>query len=79
MIVVVGIGAGGWDEIPVRHQQLIRDSAVLLGGKRHLDLVPDVPGQRREPWPSPLREGLPALLESLPAGAPVVALASALR
>jgi len=76
MIVVVGIGAGGWDEIPVRHQQLIRESAVLLGGKRHLDLVPDVPGQRREPWPSPLREGLPALLESLPDDAPVVALAS---
>jgi len=76
MIVVVGIGAGGWDDIPVRHQQLIRTSAVLLGGKRHLDLVPDVAGQRREPWPSPLREGLPALLESLPGDAPVVALAS---
>ncbi|WP_328529417.1 precorrin-6y C5,15-methyltransferase (decarboxylating) subunit CbiE [Nocardioides sp. NBC_00368] len=76
MIVVVGIGAGGWDEIPVRHQQLIREAATLLGGKRHLDLVPDVPGQRREPWPSPLRDGLPALLESLPADAPVVALAS---
>ncbi|OIJ25148.1 bifunctional cobalt-precorrin-7 (C(5))-methyltransferase/cobalt-precorrin-6B (C(15))-methyltransferase [Nocardioides luteus] len=65
MIVVVGIGAGGWDEIPVRHQQLIRESPVLLGGKRHLDLVPDVPGQRREPWPSPLREGLPALLDGI--------------
>ncbi|MER7606258.1 precorrin-6y C5,15-methyltransferase (decarboxylating) subunit CbiE [Nocardioides sp. NPDC127503] len=76
MIVVVGIGAGGWDEIPVRHQQLIRESAVLLGGKRHLDLVPDVPGQRREPWPSPLREGLPALLASLPGDSSVVALAS---
>ena len=65
MIVVVGIGAGGWDEVPVRHQQLIRESPVLLGGKRHLDLVPDVPGQRREPWPSPLREGLPALLDGI--------------
>lgn len=76
MIVVVGIGAGGWEDIPVRHQQLIRESAVLLGGKRHLDLVPDVPGQRREPWPSPLREGLPALLESLRGDSSVVALAS---
>ncbi|MFE6645584.1 precorrin-6y C5,15-methyltransferase (decarboxylating) subunit CbiE, partial [Nocardioides sp. NPDC057772] len=76
MIVVVGIGAGGWDEIPVRHQQLIREASTLLGGKRHLDLVPDVPGQRREPWPSPLREGLPALLGSLPTDATVVALAS---
>ncbi|TQL67619.1 precorrin-6Y C5,15-methyltransferase (decarboxylating) [Nocardioides albertanoniae] len=75
MIVVVGIGAGGWDEIPVRHQRLIRDAGVLLGGKRHLDMVPDVAGQRREPWPSPLREGLPALLESLPTTS-VVALAS---
>ena len=75
MIVVVGIGAGGWDEIPSRHQQLIRDSPVLLGGKRHLDLVPDIAGQRREPWPSPLRDGLPTLLESLPDG-DVVALAS---
>ncbi|MEU0313538.1 precorrin-6y C5,15-methyltransferase (decarboxylating) subunit CbiE [Nocardioides sp. NPDC006273] len=65
MIVVVGIGAGGWDEVPVRHQQLIRGASVLLGGKRHLDLAPDVPGQRREPWPSPLRDGLPALLESV--------------
>jgi precorrin-6Y C5,15-methyltransferase (decarboxylating) len=76
MIVVVGIGAGGWDEVPVRHQQLIRDAAVLLGGKRHLDLVPDVPGQRREPWPSPLRDGLPALLDSIGAAGDVVALAS---
>lgn len=76
MIVVVGIGAEGWDEVPVRHQQLIREAPVLLGGKRHLDLAPDVPGQRREPWPSPLREGLSALLESLPDQAPVVALAS---
>ena len=65
MIVVVGIGAGGWDEIPVRHQRLIRESPVLLGGKRHLDLVPDVPGQRRDPWPSPLRDGLPALLDGI--------------
>ncbi|MGH3354235.1 MAG: precorrin-6y C5,15-methyltransferase (decarboxylating) subunit CbiE, partial [Nocardioides sp.] len=76
MIVVVGIGAGGWDEIPVRHQRLLREAAVLLGGKRHLDLVPNVPGQHREPWPSPLRDGLPALLESLPTEASVVALAS---
>ncbi|MEI7058833.1 precorrin-6y C5,15-methyltransferase (decarboxylating) subunit CbiE [Nocardioides sp. CCNWLW239] len=65
MIVVVGIGAGGWDEIPVRHQLLVREASVILGGKRHLDLVPDVPGQRREPWPSPLRDGLPALLDDL--------------
>ncbi len=48
---------------------------VLLGGARHLDLVPSVAGQDRSAWPAPLREGLPALLEQH-AGRTVVALAS---
>ena len=46
----------------------------MLGGQRHLDLLPDVPGQRRIPWPTPLREGLPDLVATL--DGPVVALAS---
>ena len=37
----------------------------MLGGQRHLELLPDIPGQRREPWPSPLREALPGLIASL--------------
>lgn len=75
MITVVGVGADGWDGLPERLRALVRDAAVVLGGPRHLALLPDVPGQRREPWPSPLRAGLPALLESVGEG-PVVALAS---
>src|SRR5262249_29524555 len=41
----------------------------------HLELLPSVPGQRREAWPSPLRAGLAGLPASLP-DSPVVALAS---
>lgn len=75
MIIVVGIGADGWNGVPERLRQAVLDASVVLGGRRHLALLPDVPGQRREPWPSPLREGLPGLLDEL-GDRPMVALAS---
>lgn len=61
-ITVVGLGADGWEGLPVRLQALVREAPVLLGGHRHLDLVPEFPGQTRQAWPSPLRKGLPELL-----------------
>lgn len=64
-IWVIGIGADGWDGVPQRVREVVLRAAVVLGGKRHLAMLPDVPGQRRESWPSPLREGLPALIASL--------------
>ena len=73
-ITVVGIGADGWPGVPARLRRLIVAAPVVLGGRRHLAMLPQVPGQRREPWPSPLRERLPGLLAGL--GGPVVALAS---
>jgi precorrin-6Y C5,15-methyltransferase (decarboxylating) len=75
VITVVGIGADGWAGVPDRLREVVVDAAVVLGGRRHLALLPDVPGQRREPWPTPLRAGLPALLDGLSEGS-VVALAS---
>lgn len=72
---VVGIGADGWDGLPVRTQRLVAGATVVLGARRQLALLPALPGQRRETWPSPLRAGLPTLLASLPADG-VVALAS---
>ena len=74
-ITVVGVGADGWPGLPERVRTRIEEAPVVLGGRRHLDLLPDVPGQVREVWPSPLRAGLPALLDRH-AGRPVVALAS---
>jgi len=74
-ITVVGIGADGWPGVPERLRTLVVEAEVLLGGARHLDLVPDIDGQVREAWPSPLRDRLPALLDRY-AGRRVVALGS---
>ena len=77
MIDVVGLGDAGWDALDGQAQALVRDARVLLGGRRHLDLVPARPGQDRRPWPSPLRAGLTDLLAEVDADAGgVVALAS---
>lgn len=75
MITVVGVGADGWDGLSPAARARVQAAPVVLGGRRHLDLLPEFPGQRRQPWPSPLREGLPALLAAL-GGQPAVALAS---
>jgi len=72
---VVGIGADGWPGLPERLRARIEAADVVLGGRRHLDLLPDVPGQTREAWPTPLRPALPALLDRY-AGRPIVVLAS---
>lgn len=74
-ITVIGIGADGWAGLggPARDTVLAAD--VVIGGSRHLDLLPAVEGQQRHTWPSPLRAGLTGLLDGL-AGQRVVALAS---
>ena len=74
-VTVVGLGADGWAGLPEPARARVRDAAVLVGGVRHLDLVPEVPGQTREPWPSPLRAGLVELMDRH-AGAQLVLLAS---
>lgn len=74
MITVIGIGADGWASLTDATRARILDAEVLLGGERHLTLVPPVEGQERRPWPKPM-EGLPALLEGY-GDRRVVALAS---
>ncbi|WP_371053324.1 precorrin-6y C5,15-methyltransferase (decarboxylating) subunit CbiE [Rhodococcus gordoniae] len=73
-ITVVGIGAEGWPGVPSAVRERILAADVLLGGRRHLDLVP-AGRAMREQWPSPLLPGLGDLLERH-AGRDVVALAS---
>jgi precorrin-6Y C5,15-methyltransferase (decarboxylating) len=75
VIEVVGLSARGWDDLPERMRDLIRCADVLLGSPRLIDLIPPFPAQLRLAWPSPLREGLPALLREV-AGRRVVAVAS---
>ncbi|MDV3125365.1 precorrin-6y C5,15-methyltransferase (decarboxylating) subunit CbiE [Mycobacterium sp. 21AC1] len=74
-LTVVGIGADGWAGLGATAQAVVRDAEVVLGAPRQLGLLPEVAGQERVPWPTPLRSGLPALLESR-SDRRVVALAS---
>jgi precorrin-6Y C5,15-methyltransferase (decarboxylating) len=73
-VTVVGIGADGWTGLSASARALVEAADVVLGGKRHLAMLPEA-DQTRESWPSPLRDGLPALLEKYD-GLQVVALAS---
>jgi len=75
VVDVVGLPAVGWSGLGEAERVLVARAEVLLGAPRHLDLVPDVAGQERHPWPSPLRPQLATFLEEF-ANRRVVALAS---
>jgi precorrin-6Y C5,15-methyltransferase (decarboxylating) len=74
-IVVVGIGADGWDGLPPASRTEIERAEVLVGSARQLSLVPAEVTAQRVPWPSPLSEALPGLFEGH-AGRALVVLAS---
>jgi precorrin-6Y C5,15-methyltransferase (decarboxylating) len=74
-IVVVGIGADGWNGLAPASRAEIERAEVLLGSERQLGLVPPSLPASRVPWPSPLSEALPRVLEEQ-AGRAVVVLAS---
>jgi precorrin-6Y C5,15-methyltransferase (decarboxylating) len=74
-LVVVGIGADGWDGLAPASRAEVERAEVLLGSARQLDLVPPSVAAARVPWPSPLSEALPGLLAEH-AGRAVVVLAS---
>ncbi|HET6392718.1 MAG TPA: precorrin-6y C5,15-methyltransferase (decarboxylating) subunit CbiE [Blastococcus sp.] len=74
-VVVVGIGADGWDGLPVASRAAVERADVLLGSARQLALVPVSVGAERVPWPSPLSEALPGVLDRQ-AGRATVVLAS---
>jgi precorrin-6Y C5,15-methyltransferase (decarboxylating) len=62
---VVGLTARGWDDLPERERALVSAADVVIGSPRLLALVPRARGQSSRPLPSPVRAGLPALLDSL--------------
>ncbi|MGH1563892.1 precorrin-6y C5,15-methyltransferase (decarboxylating) subunit CbiE [Mumia sp. DW29H23] len=74
-LCVIGIGADGWDGLPEPVRERVRTADVVVGGERHLGLLPPVPRQRRHAWPSPLRGRLRSFLEDVAHG-DVVVLAS---
>ncbi|MEH6820102.1 MAG: precorrin-6Y C5,15-methyltransferase (decarboxylating) subunit CbiT [Dietzia psychralcaliphila] len=74
-VVVVGIGGDGWAGLDEARRRAVLSADVLLGGERHLAMVPPEVTAEREPWPRPLRSGLPDVVERFD-GRSIVALAS---
>lgn len=74
-LVVVGIGADGWDGLSPRARGLVESAQVLRGSPRQLELVPAAVTAERVPWPSPMAPALAGLLDAHP-GRRVVVLAS---
>jgi len=75
ILTVVGIGADGWSGLDAPRRAAVEAAEVVIGGERHLKMLPDEIRAERRPLPSPLREGLAPLIESLK-GQRVVVLAS---
>jgi precorrin-6Y C5,15-methyltransferase (decarboxylating) len=52
---IIGVGEGGLEELSPAARSLIDTAEVLVGGRRHLAMIPEDPDDRRErlQWPSP--------------------------
>lgn len=62
-IVVVGLGDDGWDGLGAEARDAIAGAATLVGGARHLELIPAAATTAdRRTWPSPMAP----LLDELP-------------
>ncbi|UEM23245.1 precorrin-6y C5,15-methyltransferase (decarboxylating) subunit CbiE [Skermanella mucosa] len=58
---VVGIGEDGLDGVSPAGRRLIDAAVVLMGGERHLAMIPG-DGRERLAWPSPFSEGVERLI-----------------
>ncbi|PAY23768.1 cobalamin biosynthesis bifunctional protein CbiET [Dietzia natronolimnaea] len=74
-VVVVGIGGDGWGGLDEARRRAVLGADVLLGGERHLAMLPNEAVAECVPWPRPLRSGLVDVLERW-SGRSIVALAS---
>jgi precorrin-6Y C5,15-methyltransferase (decarboxylating) len=62
-VTVVGIGADGWEGLGEAVRRLIEDAPLIIAGHRQQTLLPDIPGQDRRRWPTPMLPSLAALLD----------------
>ena len=57
---VIGIGEDGLEGLTPPARTLVDNAEILIGGVRHLDMVPD-DGRERRAWPSPIRTLIPEI------------------
>ncbi len=71
-LAIVGIGADGLEGLGASARRAIDRAAILVGGERHLAMVPS-DGRERLVWRSPLGDTLPELLALRPRQVAVLA------
>jgi precorrin-6Y C5,15-methyltransferase (decarboxylating) len=71
---IIGIGEDGLAGLSDAARTLIAQAALVVGGRRHLDLVADAVKGETMTWPSPPQAGFPAILERR--GRPVAVMAT---
>jgi precorrin-6B C5,15-methyltransferase / cobalt-precorrin-6B C5,C15-methyltransferase len=71
---IVGIGEGGWEELPALGRGLVENAAFIVGGERHLAMLPASVKAERASWATPLRLTVEEILRHR--GRPVAVLAT---
>ena len=61
-VVVIGIGADGWDGLGPAARTALAEAELVLGSERQLLLLPAGLPAERQAWPSPMVPALPGLL-----------------
>ena len=63
---IIGIGEDGWDDLAADSRELLYESEIVLGGERHLNMIPDDWEGERIVWPSPIREAVTKIVSWRP-------------
>ena len=71
---IVGLGEGGWEELPVLGRSLVEGAELIVGGERHLAMLPGQVRGERVGWATPLRLTVAEILRRR--GRPVAVLAT---
>jgi precorrin-6B C5,15-methyltransferase / cobalt-precorrin-6B C5,C15-methyltransferase len=71
---IVGIGEGGWAELSALARNLIESAELVVGGERHLAMLPKAIKARRSTWATPLRLTVEEIVSNR--GRPVAVLAT---
>ena len=79
-LCVIGIAEDGWDDLAADSRELLYESEIVLGGERHLKMIPNDWDGERIVWPSPIREAVTKIVSWRPsessAGKKVAVMAS---
>lgn len=73
-LAIVGLGLDGWYGLADEARRAIENASFIIGGERHLAMLPDTLGAEQQSWPRPFAHGIEQILARR--GQPVVVLAT---